>query len=87
MSFIAKIKNKILSNYSIMERRKFLFVYLLIAFPVIQMAIFWFYVNISGIALAFQDAEGNWSLDSFKHVIQGFTSKSDINGFNLGEML
>ena len=51
------------------------------------MAIFWFYVNISGIAMAFQDAEGNWSLSSFKRVIQGFTAKSDINGFNLGEML
>lgn len=80
-------KNKKLSAFSAEDKRKFPFVYLMLLFPVAQMLVFWFYVNLSGIAMAFQDANGNWSLDSFRRVINGFVSGSDTNGFNLLSML
>ncbi len=77
---------KIGERYTGIEKREFLFVYALIAFPVIQMAIFWFYVNLSGITMAFQDAQGNWGLESFKEVVAVFFGRNTF-GFNVPEML
>lgn len=88
MANIVKEKlKKVLGNYSAFERKKFLFCYLLIAFPVIQMIIFWFYVNLSGITMAFQDAAGNWSLDSFKEVFAVMFRGKQSMGFDVGSML
>ena len=84
----ALTKKKIKTNrYSPFEKKKFLFVYLLIAFPVIQMAIFWFYVNLSGIALAFQDSEGNLSFASFKEVFAVVFRGRTSFGFSVPQML
>lgn len=85
-NIIGETFKKIGKNYSGFEKRKFLFVYLLIAFPVIQMAIFWFYVNLSSISMAFQDASGNWSFDSFKEVFAVFGGRNTL-GFNVPSML
>ena len=84
-SFFGKIK-KSWYSYSSFERKKFPFIYLLIAFPVIQMVVFWFYVNLSGITMAFQDANGNFSLETFKEVFAVFGGKQSF-GFNVREML
>ena len=81
-----KLAEKIKKNYSRLERRDFLFVYLLVAFPVIQFLIFWFYVNASSIALAFQDNMGGFTLANFKMVYQGFV-ETDMLGVNLGKSL
>lgn len=87
---ISKIKakfNKVLSGYSAFERKKFPFAYLLITFPVVQMLVFWFYVNLSGIAMAFQDASGNWSLESFKEVFAVLFGGKQSFGFSVLPML
>lgn len=84
-SIFSKIK-KAWKGYSGFERKKFLFIYLLIAFPVIQMIIFWFYVNLSGLSLAFQDASGHWSLDSFREVFAVLGGKASF-GYNVPSML
>lgn len=76
-----------MGNYSAFERKKFLFFYLLIAFPVVQMAVFWFYVNLSGITLAFQDAQGNFSLDTFKEVFSVLFGGKLSMGFHVPTML
>lgn len=72
--------------YSRFERKSFPFVYLLIAFPVIQFAVFWGYVNLSMVGLAFQDADGAFSFQAFADVFSGFSGK-DRWGFNLIDML
>lgn len=87
MQNIKAKRKKLLSGYSADDKRKFPFVYLMLLFPVAQMLVFWFYVNVSGIAMSFQDAEGNWSFDSFRRVINGVASGSDVNGFNVLSML
>lgn len=76
----------VFKGYSAFERKKFLFIYLLVAFPVIQMIVFWFYVNLSGLSLAFQDANGNLSLDSFKEVFAVLGGKETF-GYHIPSLL
>lgn len=83
---VSGLFKKIGKNYSGFEKREFLFIYLLIAFPVIQMCIFWFYVNLSGIALAFQGENGKFGLDAFKEVFAVWGGKQSF-GFDVREML
>lgn len=73
-------------HYSKMEIRKFPFIYLIVALPVLQIAVFFFYVNFSAIAMAFQDAEGAWSLESIKRVLYAFRDKQDSLSLNPWEM-
>ncbi|MBQ8230127.1 MAG: sugar ABC transporter permease [Clostridia bacterium] len=80
------LKDKIKQNYSIMERRDFVFAYLLVLFPVLQFVVFWFYVNVSSIGLAFQDGMGAFTFSNFKMVWNGFTDK-DMLGINLLDSL
>ena len=82
MKFIDKIKR----NYSKLERKDFLFAYLVILFPVLQFLIFWVYVNFSSIMFAFQDMSGSFTLSNFEMVKQGFITK-DMFGINLGASL
>ncbi len=77
-----KIKNR----YSSLERRDFLFVYLLILFPVIQFLIFWAYVNMSSIVLAFQNDIGEFTLKNFDTVKTAFIDK-DLFSINLKQSL
>lgn len=74
------------SSYSKFERKDFPFVYLLIALPVLQFAVFWFYVNISSFTLSFKDALGRWTLDNFKQVWHGLTH-ADQYGTNIVTMI
>ncbi len=62
------------SLYSKYEKRDFLFIYLLIAAPVLQFAIFWFYVNLSSFSLAFKSPTGQFTWDNFKQVWYGMTN-------------
>lgn len=73
---------KKISKYSKLEKRSFPFVYLFIAFPVLQFLIFWVYVNFSSIMIAFRDPLGNFTLANFKTVYNAFTTM-DSYGFNL----
>lgn len=78
---------KKLFHYSAMEKRKFLFVYLLILLPVVQIAIFFFYSNASAIMLAFKDDKGNWSFASILRVVEAFKTGKDYLNFNVLELL
>lgn len=78
---------KSLLHYSSMEKRHFLFVYLLIVIPVIQIAIFFFYANMSAFLLAFKNEVGEWSFASIIRVYDSFASGTDSLGFNPFEML
>ena len=82
MKFIDSIKK----NYSRLERKDFLFAYLLVLFPVAQFTVFWFVVNASSIALAFQDGVGDLTLINFRTVYNAFIDK-DMLGINLGKSL
>ncbi len=77
-----KTEKKKYARYSMSQKKDFLFVYLLIAFPVIQFAIFWVYVNASSIVLAFQDRFGNFTFTNFQTVYNAFVG-TDNYGFNL----
>lgn len=80
-------KRRWLDRYSTMDRKKFPFVYLLIALPVLQICVFYFYVNVSAFAYAFQDEFGNWGFGSIKRVYDAFATKSDRLGLNPWEMI
>ena len=82
MKFIDAIKK----NYSRLERRDFLFAYLVVLFPVAQFLVFWVFVNASSIALAFQDGAGDFTFLNFKTVYNAFIDK-DMLGINLGKSL
>ncbi len=80
VSFTPKVR-----RYSSFERKNFPFVYLLVAFPVLQFAIFWGFVNVDMIALAFKGADGAFSLQAFKDVFSAIGG-ADRWGFNLLQM-
>ena len=79
-------RKKPIAHYSKFEKKDFLFVYLIIAIPVLQFAVFWFYVNISSITLSFKDAMGNFTFANFKTVIDAFVGQ-DMYGINLSGAL
>ena len=70
--------NKV-AEYSGFERRKFPFIYLFIAFPVLHFLVFWLYVNFSSIVLAFQDGNGNFTWDCFEMVFRALKEPQDYN--------
>lgn len=63
--------------YSKFDKQNFLFVYALIAIPVLQFIVFWFYVNINSIALAFQNREGAFTWNNFINVYKNFFQAKD----------
>ena len=73
-------------HYSRFEKKRFPFVYLLIAFPVIQFCVFWLGVNFSSICFAFESPSGTFTFDNFKDVINAFSSVGPYN-VHLGEAL
>ena len=81
-----KLIDNIKKNYSRLERRDFLFAYLVVLFPVAQFLVFWFYVNVSSIGLAFRDGMGNLTVANFEMVWRGFVDK-DMLGINLLDSL
>ena len=81
-----KLLDNIKKNYSRLERRDFLFAYLVVLFPVAQFLVFWVFVNASSIALAFQDGAGDFTFLNFKTVYNAFIDK-DMLGINLGKSL
>ena len=81
-----KVFDKIKRNYTQLERRDFLFAYLIVLFPVLQFMIFWFFVNVSSIGLAFKDSMGKLTFTNFEMVYKGFVEE-DMLGINLGASL
>ena len=59
-------------GYSKFEKMDFWFIYLLIAFPILQFIVFWIYVNASSIALSFQTPQGEFTLKNIQAVFKAF---------------
>lgn len=82
------IPAKKINKYSGFEKRKFPFIYLFIAFPVLQFLVFWVYINSSSIVFAFQDGDGKFTLDNFKFVFEALKAPTRQNlYFHLGETI
>lgn len=66
------MKKRKVRRYSKSDRQNFLFVYLLIAIPVIQFIVFWIVVNATSIGYAFRDNKGfgDFTLKSFGYVFE-----------------
>ena len=66
----------LLKGYSKRERKKSIFAYLILLFPVVQFAIFYVYVNLNSFVLAFQNNEtGEFTFKNFMWVFDGFFSE------------
>ena len=74
------------SAYSSFEKRDFRFIYLLILFPVAQFLIFWLYVNLSSIGLAFKSPEGTFTFKNILSALQALKT-TDMYGFHLGQTI
>lgn len=81
-----KAKKRFLNKYSKFERQKFPFIYLFIAFPVLQFLLFWVYVNFSSITISFLDGSNHFTFENFKMVFNALKSV-DSYGFNLFDSL
>ncbi len=65
-------KFKLLKGYTALEKKNVIFALCLLIFPIMQFLIFYLYVNITAILLAFQDASGAFTLDNFRTLFQRF---------------
>lgn len=77
-----KKKRVLFKGYSKFEKRDFLFVYLLIAVPVLNFLVFWVYVNFSSISMAFLNSKGQFTWMNFKTVYNAFITQ-DMYGISL----
>ena len=71
---------KKISKYSGFEKRKFPFIYLFIAFPVLQFLVFWVYVNSSSIALSFLSDKNTLTFKNFIYIFDALQGKKTLGG-------
>ena len=57
-----------LKKYTKMERKRFKFVALMLAIPVLHFLVFYVYINANSFVLAFTDYAGNFTLANFKQI-------------------
>lgn len=79
--------SKLLKRYSERDKRKFLFVFTFMIFPVAQIILFYFYVNFYSFSLAFTNLDGTYGFGSFKQVFDAFATGKDRIGFNPLDMI
>lgn len=70
-------------RYSELEKSQFPYIYICILLPVLQFIVFWGFVNVDSVLLAFQNRKGEFVLDNFVKVFRAFSSTDDY-GFNVG---
>lgn len=56
------------------KRQKHIFIIALLIIPIVHWLIFWFYINVQTIMLAFQNKQGEWSLSTFAEFWESLTS-------------
>ncbi len=78
----AKISYK-KSKYTMDDRRAFNFTLIMCGIPFLFFLVFWVYVNISSILMAFVDRKGIVSFENFAEVFNAIANK-DMYGWNLG---
>ncbi len=76
---LTKKKKGLFKGYSKMERQGWPFAFAILFLPVIQIAVFYFYVTGSSFFLGFQDAQtGNFSFENFRLVLNSFKNNADF---------
>ncbi len=74
-------------HYSAMEKKDFPFVALLLAWPVAQILVFWVFINIQSIFMAFTDTTGNLSLQSIERLFTYIANGEDHMGMDIMGLL
>jgi len=89
---LADINERINANgvkrhkFNMEDRQAAVFCYVMLGVPFAFFLVFWVYVNISSIYLAFIDSFGKVSLKNFKMVIDGVIDK-DMYGWNIAQIV
>lgn len=73
-------------KYSFEDRNAFPFCAVMIGIPLLFFIVFWVYVNIDSVLLAFKDVDGNFTFANFGTVFKAIKDE-DMYGWNLGEIL
>ena len=81
-----EIKEAFKRKYNMEDRQSFGFCYLMLLLPIISFIVFWLYVNLDSVVLAFTDADGAFTMKNFEKVWKSFTDK-DQYGWNLWDMM
>lgn len=63
------------------QRRKLVFVWSMLAIPLLQFLVFFVYVNLSSIALSLQDSFGNFTLDNYSSFLREAFTGNEYSGF------
>lgn len=69
------------------DRRKLLFVWLMLALPLLQFLIFFVYVNLSSIVLSFQDGGGNFTFDNYGSFFKELIRGNEYSGFEFRDAI
>ncbi|MBQ8229271.1 MAG: sugar ABC transporter permease [Clostridia bacterium] len=81
-----ELKAALKKKYNMEDRQAFGFCYLMLLLPIISFVVFWLYVNVDSVVLAFTDASGNFTMANFKKVWNAF-AHTDQYGWNLWDMM
>lgn len=73
------IKAKRKSGIREIKRKEKVFLLVMLAIPIIHWFVFWLYVNLDTILLAFQTKTGTWTLDNFKSIFYDFKKGEGIS--------
>ena len=70
---------RIVKSHLSRKTRDYIFVFLLLLYPVLQFVITWSFVNINSVGYAFQDLDGQFTLSNFAKIFTDFTSTTIRN--------
>lgn len=76
----------LLKGYSVREIKKFPFIYAILVLPIIQFAVFYFYVNVSSFVLAFMDENSHFSFMHFEKLYAVFFKGQEDLGESVWNM-
>lgn len=69
------------------QRRKLIFVWAMLAIPLLQFLVFFVYVNLSSIILSFQDSFGNFTTLNYTSFLKEAFSGNDFGGFEFRDAI
>ncbi len=72
-----RLSERLKKNYNLEDRHAILFCLVMIGIPFVAFLVFWVYVNIDSILLAFQDDYGKFTLDNIIRVFKTFTGEAE----------
>lgn len=82
-----KETKKTVKRYPLLKRGQTAFLCVMLAIPVLHWFVFWLYVNLNTILLAFQTKVGAWSLQNFKALFNDLSSSGSSIAVGLSNTL